>query len=292
MYLENGDNSELKLLQEILFNNLVEIDNICKKHNIKYWLDQGTLLGAVRHNGFIPWDDDLDIAMLREDYYKFLQIAKKELPTVLFLQTIESDKYTQTAWAKIRDRNSILITNKYEKGHTGVFIDIFPVDFYQEKGIKKVIKKIYTIAIVGLWFKKSEFTKPIKSNINENIIKVIYKIIYSLFFWVDYDTIITLIVKLARKLSIKEVINLPYIDYGIEVPFVNRNSYSEIFPLRKCCFEGKEFPVPKNYEKYLTNYYGNYMEMPPREKRRPTHTSILKSNLTEEEYCQLNAEYE
>jgi lipopolysaccharide cholinephosphotransferase len=291
MILEYRGNQEMKCLHEILFNILTEVDIICGKHDIKYWLDHGTLLGAVRHNGFIPWDDDLDIAMLRDDYYKFLEVAKKDLPSRLFLQTIESDKYVQNAWVKIRDRNSILMMNKYEKGHTGVFIDIFPVDFYQEKGTKKVVKKMYTTIIVGLWLKRAKFTKPIINNIYKNIIKTICKIIYNLFFSVDYGTFIAPIVKLARKMSNKEVLNSSYIDYGIEVPFINRNNYDDIFPLSNHLFEGKQFPVPHNYEKYLTNYYGDYMKMPPKEKRKPTHTLILKTNLTQKEYCQLNAKY-
>jgi lipopolysaccharide cholinephosphotransferase len=291
MILEYEESGELKCLQKIMLNILIEVDIICRKHNIKYWLDSGTLLGAIRHDGFIPWDDDLDIAMLRNDYYKFLEVSKKELPSSLFLQIIENDKYTQNAWAKIRDRNSILVMNKYEKGHTGVFIDIFPMDFYHEHGSKKIFKKVYTTVMVGLWLKKCNITKPFISNIYKNIIKIICKIVYGLLFWVDYNTFITPIIKLARRLSVKEITKSSYIDYGIEVPFIKRFNCYEIFPLGKHCFEGKEFSVPNNYETYLTTLYGDYMKLPPEEKRKPTHSLVLKIKITKEEYYQLNANY-
>ena len=82
----NGEGTELRKMQIRILEIMVEIDKLCRKHDIKYWLDGGTLLGAVRHGGFIPWDDDLDICMMQEDYEKFIEIAPKELPEHLLLQ--------------------------------------------------------------------------------------------------------------------------------------------------------------------------------------------------------------
>ena len=104
------ENKNLRKAQLIMFNLLKELDKVCKKNNINYWLDSGTLLGAVRHKGFIPWDDDIDICMLEKDYKKFLKIAKKELSENVFLQTEETDKnYIWFPYAKLRDRNSVFI---------------------------------------------------------------------------------------------------------------------------------------------------------------------------------------
>ena len=83
----------LRDAQMLMVEILEDVHNLCEKHGLKYFLDGGTLIGAVRHKGFIPWDDDIDIGMPREDYEKFIEIAKKELPDNLFLQTFETDKY-------------------------------------------------------------------------------------------------------------------------------------------------------------------------------------------------------
>ena len=123
----------LKDAQKIMLEILIEVDRICMKNNIEYWLADGTLLGAVRHRGFIPWDDDIDICMLKEEYNKFLEIAPKELKEKFFLQTSKYDKNYNFLYPKIRDRNSIFI-EKYdsnqEKFHQGLNLDIFVMDRY------------------------------------------------------------------------------------------------------------------------------------------------------------------
>ena len=117
-------NVELELLEAV--------KSICERHNLVYYADGGTLLGAVRHSGFIPWDDDLDISMMREDYDKFIAYAQQELPDGFFLQTPETEEDYFYGHAKIRKNNTTAIRyiqyiEKY-KHHQGVFIDIFPLD--------------------------------------------------------------------------------------------------------------------------------------------------------------------
>ena len=122
------DKKILRKAQLIMLDELIEVDRICKKYNISYWLDSGTLLGAVRHKGFIPWDDDIDICMLQEDYEKFFSIAKKELNDKYFLQVKETDEMTTSPYMKVRHRDSILIEENFtekEKFHQGIFLDIF-----------------------------------------------------------------------------------------------------------------------------------------------------------------------
>lgn len=115
---------------------LCATDKICTEHHLTYWLEGGTLLGAVRHHGFIPWDDDMDISMPRKDYEQFLKIAPQLLPKDLFLQTQQSDPQYKLPIAKIRKRGTLLI----ETGETGnenychgIFIDIIPNDYYHNK---------------------------------------------------------------------------------------------------------------------------------------------------------------
>ncbi|MGL5958740.1 MAG: LicD family protein, partial [Phocaeicola sp.] len=133
---------------------LEEVDKICKKHQLRYWLDGGTLLGAVRHGGFIPWDDDIDIGMPLEDMKRFIEIAPNELPASLFLQTAESDPGTPALITKIRDLNSLYVeshdtfSSDYQKG---LFIDLFPFIDYPTlprswvKKLLKALSKSYSI---------------------------------------------------------------------------------------------------------------------------------------------------
>lgn len=129
---------------------LEEVDRICRKHHIPYWLDGGTLLGAVRHGGFIPWDDDIDLGMLLPDLQRFVEVAPAELSESLFLQTPESDPLNKEPIIKIRDLNSLYIEAgdtfdvSYEKG---LFLDIFPFIPYPDvprSWVKRFCKGIST----------------------------------------------------------------------------------------------------------------------------------------------------
>ena len=122
---------ELKQLQRIELEMLIEVDRICRKYHIQYSLDGGTLLGAIRHKGFIPWDDDIDVIMLRPEYFRFRKVCKQELDqSRFFLQDYLSDPYYRWGYAKIRRNNTKFMRQGQEtlKQHSGIFIDIFVAD--------------------------------------------------------------------------------------------------------------------------------------------------------------------
>ena len=131
-YLEQFKQQQLRTCQLKQLGILEEIDRICRKHNISYWLDGGSLLGAVRHGGFIPWDDDIDIAMPQDDARRFAEVAPKELPSTLRLQTPDTEN-TREPIMKVRDLNSFYVEGNedfsldYSKG---LFVDIFPMIDY------------------------------------------------------------------------------------------------------------------------------------------------------------------
>ena len=126
----NPDGSLLRRHQLRMLEILLEVDRICKKHQIQYWLSSGTLIGAVRHKGFIPWDDDIDIEMLWPDYKRLMKVLPEELPETMALQTAETDKNYFFFYAKVRDRRSYLEeSNRYDRvwKERGAYIDIFPL---------------------------------------------------------------------------------------------------------------------------------------------------------------------
>ena len=122
---------EMKKVWAVELDLLAEFDRVCRKHNLRYLATGGTLLGAVRHQGYIPWDDDLDIEMLREDYLKLLKVLPSELPDNYALQTNETDPGYFFTYAKLRDKRSTLSeVNHYDRifRYKGIYIDIFPLE--------------------------------------------------------------------------------------------------------------------------------------------------------------------
>ena len=136
------DPETLRKAQLIMLDMLIGFDAICKKHQLQYWLDSGTLLGAVRHQGFIPWDDDIDLSMPVEDYNKFLKIAKSELSSEIFLQTSQADKNFKFDYIKLRSNKASIVEfhekDKQIKYHQGVFVDVFPMLAVRGAGQNKV----------------------------------------------------------------------------------------------------------------------------------------------------------
>ena len=144
MILDNREEGcdELGQAKLVMLKLLRVFDDICRKNNLKYWLDGGTLIGAIRHNGFIPWDDDIDVAMLSDDYEKFIEIAQQELPDDVFLQTRKTDKKYPLYITKLRDKYSTYEEQNVARlnCHKGIFIDIFPMDYIRYPFMQRNLK--------------------------------------------------------------------------------------------------------------------------------------------------------
>lgn len=258
----NGEGTLLRKVQLRLLDILVEIDKICRKHDIKYWIDFGSLLGAVRHGGFIPWDDDIDISMPTEDYKRFKEIAPKELPEHLFLQTKETDPSYSLLIDKVRDKNSFFVT-KHEDFtadyNKGLYIDIFEVVQYPNIN-PKVQKRVL------LWYQKVCHFYSVKQKVTlKNHLAALtfpgVRFFLSLV-WAVFN------IKPKTKLGYEKHFSV----YG--------NSYAKdmVYPLKDIVFEGKTFLGPADPDRYLTSIYGDYMKLPPEDKRRThiIHVSLEK----------------
>ena len=260
-----------KKMQKIETEMLLEIDRICKKHNIKYFLIAGTLLGAVRHKGFIPWDDDIDIAMPFKEYIRFCKVAKKELKSDYFLQNYQTDVIAMW-FTKIRKNNTTAIQDNHKNKlhHQGIWIDIFPIigvknDKQWLSKLNKNAKRIKKILTKKIGLLEDTEGKIIYEIINKLIPLKIYQFIFGLFY--------RHIFKDPKKFSYCYYL---WANFKIKARFP-----SELFT--ETCeveFEGHMFPAPKEWDKYLTIEYGDYMTPPPPEKRNGgSHTiSIVDIN--------------
>lgn len=255
---------DVEELKQIQIEILDVVDNFCKKNNINYWIDCGTLLGAVRHKGYIPWDDDIDVGMLRNDYDKFMDLFNKENNRYKFY-CVENKKDFNYPYGKVLDTETILYEpNKKHGDKLSVNIDIFVYDNApdDQKIVNKMFRKINIYSIFN-YVKKSPVATTRKFSIT-NIIRIpcyyILKLLPKAFFS-------RRIINVSRKYINRET---KRIGNFTSVPLVTCNK--RVFDsFIKVPFEGKMYSAPVGYNEYLKEFYGEYMELPPEEKRVSTH---------------------
>lgn len=255
----------LREMQKVELEILKEFLNICQKYDLQYFLLGGTLLGAIRHKGFIPWDDDIDVGMPRPDYDKFLSIAQGELPEKLFLQTRETDCEYPMNFAKIRNTETTFIekTAQFLNINHGVYIDIFPLDGYPKS---KVMQKLTNCIDAILKFKisKAFFSENYKESWKHRIIDALIKILRG-----NYKT--------ATKQRDKFIRRYSYDKCEIVNNYCGAWGQKEIMPKDyfgkgiKGTFENLDVILPYKYDLYLTQLYGDYMTPPPKEKQIGHH---------------------
>lgn len=264
-----------KCEQEILD----EIVRICRKYDLKYVLIGGTLLGSVRHNGFIPWDDDLDIAMPRSDYERFkrLCIDKKVLKKKFYIDDIETNKHYWLPFSKVRNIETIY-EEKWQKDYKsgkGIWVDIFPLDNAESEN-SEYKKEKYIKTLKGMLYLKN-LRKIVKE---DSLIRKLKLRLIKLFPNGFLHFIINRIMTLNKNENLKYFVNFGS-QYGVKKQTHPKDKY---FPAKELEFEGKMYKVPNDYDYVLKKIYGdNYMELPPEEKR-VTHYPIRVKFEDGEEY--------
>jgi len=277
-------NKKLRQLQKTELEILTELDRVCRKHKLRYYIVGGTLIGAARTGGFIPWDDDIDVSMPREDFDKLLTL-KDEFSDEFFLQTHKTEKDCYFFYAKLRKNGTYFGEDKFEHTgiHKGIFMDIFPLDYISDKGIiQKLCFKSFSLINAFICSKKktSEF---LYKNMSLPFI-VTFRIIQCILPLPLLYGLRSLIAKLTKALSNKRLVASLAGFHGYPKEIAPFELWAEGTDID---FEGKTVRAPKEYKKLLNHMFGDYMQLPPVEER-VNHTvadeNIIFEGVTAEDY--------
>ncbi len=251
---KNYTKKDIRKVQERLLEMGDIVFSILDEHKIKYMIAYGTLLGSVRHKGFVPWDDDLDIYIFDEDYDKALEILRKELPKDLIVHDKLTDPIYWPFWSRIRDLKSETVAelwpndNKYK--YTGINFDLYKLEKVKEKDALKIRYK-HNIEHQNSLRKSKIITR--KESV-KNKLKIYPKYIKEIF---------------KSIFSNKNAIGYSFV---IRLPFI-KEEY--VLPLRDYEFEGRKLKGPKDYDKMLSIMYGDYMNIPPYKDRMSHYSKVI-----------------
>lgn len=249
----NPDGSTLRKAQVRMLHILEEVDRICRAENIPYWLDAGTLLGAVRHKGFIPWDDDMDICILKKDYKRFRKAALANLPPDLAYQDWTTDPNHFEMSPRIRDTRSLIDQpeSRLQK-YRGLFLDVILVERVPSMKIKQFISFFYGRV-------SREIHNYGKVAYSSALHRVTVKLL-AYFLWPP-----TMLMICCARLH-ANIIHSDYLSRYYSM-FPAPRCISDIFPCQEIEFEGKRFFAPANPGAYLKKQFGDFMTLPPEHER-------------------------
>ena len=250
---------DINAVHQRLLNIAVIVDELCEKHGIPFYMISGTMLGAIRHKGFIPWDDDMDFAVPYQHYSDLISILNKELPKELRCLTYDKSETYKIPWIKVEDTKTKVIDNTLyiaEDEMPGLTLDVFPLVCCNKEASVNNVRKIQ------LWIKIKRFVFS-QSSFKKNIKYYLKRVVKSLF-PLSQIRINDKIMHLTDSITHGEYYVIP-----MDPNYSNR--YFPILwfePFTRYIFENKTFYGASDYDSYLKEVYGSYMVLPPMEKRR------------------------
>ncbi len=265
----------LKEVKKTELNILSTVDDFCRKNNIKYSLAYGTLLGAVRHKGFIPWDDDIDIWMTRKNYNKFIKTWEQNPVQGYILQNTDLEEDFSQNFTKIRKDNTAFIQTEEEKTtnyHKGIFIDIFPLDRVAKTPSKIAVQKFYAM-LTMLFYRK--YAPPTEKGLKKYISKFFLRIVPKSKYENARKHFENRYLSLSGDVDCSWLSNSTYRDLSIYYDSDMMDDYTFLQ------FEGRNFMSVSNWDHALKMQYGDYMQLPPEKDRVWKHHPIfidLKNN--------------
>lgn len=255
-------------LQKKSFELLQIFIKICDKWEIPYFLVCGSALGAVKYGGFIPWDDDMDVGLLREDYERFLEVAPQELPEWCFLQNYKTEKYFSHTFSKLRNSNTAFVEKAMKElpMNHGIYLDIFPIDGYPEKPWE--IKLFELKKRLNAWVRNAIYENHPMEKIRKR------------------NKVLRFLGVHKRTYQAHQYIEKLYSRYSPQTSeiwcnFGNWQEKLEYAPKwhygkgTMATFEGLPVRIPENYDAYLTRKYGDWRNDPPADKQKSHHISII-----------------
>ena len=267
--------ADRKKLWTVLLDLFIKFDEVCKKHNLHYYMIGGTLLGAVRHKGFIPWDDDIDLGMPRDDYEKFIKL-QNEFSSPYFLQTPYTDPGYGYSFAKIRNSNTTGVVElfMYQKFNHGIWISVFPLDKWSDVGGEEKYN-----CIKHLIRENSTYMRKSNPNLTDADRERVANYSHR-----DPLDVHEEIQRVASSCKDKNPLYISHATCTVNSYRRNFFFYDDFKTSVLGDFEGFKFPMPVGYERMLSMAFGNYMEFPPIEKRGNWHSAIFNTDIPYTEY--------
>lgn len=260
---------QLDMLHRKQLDILQEVQKICQENDLKYFAIAGTLLGAVRHQGFIPWDDDIDIGMLRHDYRKFLECAQQQLDSKYFLQTWETDEHFGLPMAKIRINDTRIVegASANVECHQGIFLDIFPFDEKPDNRLRRGLHAVSSYVLKRALLARSGYAVGDQKQIS---LRVAFSLLITLLRVVPKRHLIRLFEAQMTQFNgsqSKECVTVAgsygYRRESFQSPWSQDLLEYEFHELKICGF--------RNAYAYLTNLYGDYLKLPAENERGQRH---------------------
>lgn len=252
-------------VQQVQHEIMQQIAAICRRHNLSYFAIGGTALGAVRHQGFIPWDDDIDIGMPRRDYEAFLKYAALELPDIYYIQHFSTEAASPFYFTKIRKANTRFVEYYLKDAaiRQGIFVDIFPFDNVPDGKVLRRLHFRFCRFVYQLFLCKS-LTTVCSSRFRQKdrLKSAVRRGVHFLLLPVPKVWLFRLLDHCVRMFNHKETREISHI-----VRRRLRVALEDLYPIRYLPFGNYEMPIPNNYDAYLRAQFGDYEALPPEAKR-------------------------